>query len=117
MNEVPAGFVDEAPVPGGFVDEPAAPTSAGDIVKDVGFSTAIGVPKGVIGMAGLPGEVAGLAAKGAGWLTGTDPETWRDPEKTQPAAYPSVFAESAAGRIRADTVSIRANSPPAPSRP
>ena len=41
-------------------------------------------------------------------------EIWRDPKKTKPAACPSVCAGSAAGRIHADTSSIRANSRPLP---
>lgn len=41
-----------------------APMSAGDVAKDVAASGGIGVVKGGIGLAGLPGDIAELGARG-----------------------------------------------------
>src|SRR5262245_61584218 len=61
------------------------PATAGDIAKDVAASAAIGVPRGVIGMAGLPEQVAGWGAQGLSYLTGRPVESFRDQNARLPS--------------------------------
>lgn len=69
MPGLPEGFqIDQAPSSGGpphgfVIDE--GPSTAGDIVK----STGIGLAKGAVGLAGLPGDAAKALNKGIDWAT------------------------------------------------
>src|SRR5215472_637145 len=70
----------------GQAQAPAPTQTWGDIGKDVAASTAIGVPKGIIGFAGLPEQLAGWGAQGLSYLTGRPAESFRDPvEKRLPS--------------------------------
>jgi hypothetical protein len=69
---------------------PAASPTLGDIGSDIAKSAAIGVPKGIIGFAGLPEQVAGWAASGLGYLTGRDPESFRVAPENRPPSTQEI---------------------------
>ena len=45
------------------------------LAQDVGMSAASGLEKGVVGLAGAPGDNANLMERGLSWLFGIDPQT------------------------------------------
>src|SRR5262245_57454117 len=57
---------------------PSGGMTRGEIAADVAKSTGVGTVKGTIGLLGLPEQLADWSARGLSWLTGRDPESFRD---------------------------------------
>src|SRR5258708_11695981 len=82
-NDAPVGAGPSAAPTSNFweQDQPAgasAPAPAIGVGEDVARSMAAAPAKAAIGLAGLPEQLAGWGAQGLGYLTGRDPESFRN---------------------------------------